>query len=87
MAALVHLDLRAIETRHGAIRPAANGDEHAIEGSLRRSIAETFTVKGHGYGIAGFFHSDDLRVEQHRVADLLDALGQDVDEVAIGSGQ
>jgi hypothetical protein len=85
--ALVYLDLRAIETGDRRVRPPPDRHQNAIERSLLRARARRRAFEGHGDAVLRLLHRDDLGVEQHRLAHALDPLGENVHEVAVGTGQ
>ena len=81
-----HLDPRLVEPRHRGVGPAADGHEHAIERVCSRATLWELSLERHGDAVADVLDAGDLG-EQHALAHRLDALREDVDEVAIGAGQ
>ena len=80
----VDLHLRLVEAGDGRIRPAANRHQHVVVGGcLRRTLA----LEEHRDGVFRRLHRRHLGREHHLVVNLLDALRQDLHQVAIGAGQ
>src|SRR2546426_903363 len=83
-AALIDLHLRLLEAGDLRVRAASHGDEDAIEDL---DVAPRVAFKGDANAGAFRLHLRDLRVEQHALHRLRDALGEDVHEIAIGARQ
>ena len=83
-AALIDLHVRALQPGNFRVRPAADRDQDAIEQLLRRV---GFALEGHADPVGFRLHLHDLRLQQHALHRLRHALGENVDEVAVGAGQ
>ena len=83
----IDLDPRAVEAGDRGVRPAADGDQHAVERLLLRAIGEALALESDRNALARLLHRHDFRVEEHGLAHLLDALGEHVDEIAVGARQ
>ncbi len=91
-AALIDLHARPIETGDRRVRPSADRHQHAIERLLLRVLPRRLAVDARALErdantLRLRLQRHDARVEQHILHRFRDALGEDVDEIAIGAGQ
>ena len=85
-ALLVHLHLRVFQTEALAVRAAADGDQHAIVASRRRTWPAP--SKATSTCLIAEAQRSDLRVQEDAVAEEhAQPLVQRLDQVAIGAGQ
>ena len=75
----------AVETGNARVGPPADGHQHAIEDLLARDVFAAFKRHADPAGLG--LHLHDARIQQHGLHRLPDALGQHVNQVAIGAGQ